>query len=1053
MIVGDAFVAIRPDTKNFAKDTESQVGSSLSSTAKKIALGFTGAFATVKAVNVFKGFLADATESAKVSAQTEAVIRSTGGAAGVTAGQVGDLANALAAKTGIDDEAIQSGQNLLLSFTQVQNRVGAGNDIFNQASKTLLDMSAAMGGDAKGSAIQLGKALNDPVAGLTALTRVGVTFSAAQKEQIKGFVAVGDVASAQKVILSELNKEFGGSAEAQATGAAKLQVVLGNLREEIGGKLLPVVTTVADFLSRNLPAALAATEAAFSRVFDFIQPFVTTVRTAFTGLLDGLRGIDPGDKLAASLEAAEGRVTKAKQDGQRLQNEATQKVASLEQSVKDIRVKAATDVTDAIQKHASDVKAAHQKVIDSETNLRDRTIDANAKVTDARKNAADVAVEQDDRIRKVQESAAERNRSAEDKLTTTREKAARSSEDSAKKVTRAEEDLAKARSGGSADDILRATRDLEDARTEAARSAVDSAKDVKDAEADATKAAKEGIDDVKAAEDEKAKAVEDASKRVDSALKDREKSLADASKAVRDARAGEAAELAKQAADIKTIRDKETADVKAANADLDAARKAQVASVQQAADLVAKAEDQKVKDVEAANARYVASLTGFEADARRIGTEITAIVKGFFDPDAADTNSALAKFTEFGVKARAVFDQITTTVKTVVDWISHNLPASINIALAALIIFGGPVTATIALFGTLYVKSQLFRDIVAGIPGVISGIVGVVQTTVDTVSALWDRFGEPIQRIIDGVLTLFVGQINYIKEVLQGVVTFITGVFTGDWGKAWDGLKELFLAPWHLIQSTISGFGSIALGAIQGLGKLLGPVWSGVWNGLKNVVTGAFNGVIDIVRGLPGRLLTFVGTIASAGTRIGAGFLSAIISAVSSAPAQLGTALTSAGKSAFNAMAAIAEGMINLIVGAVNAMIRFINSIQVRIPRIHILGTNQDIGGGTIGLPNIPQLNGGQPIKLPRLAEGAFFPAVPGGVLVAARAAEHGVNEGMVPLPDAVVKGLAAIAAGGGGTSPLVGTLVVQAAAEPFVTGWETVRALRSEQYRRTGRF
>jgi hypothetical protein len=86
---------------------------------------------------------------------------------------VGDLATAVSKKAGIDDEAIQSGENLLLTFTNVGNEVGKGNDIFSQATQTMTDMSVALGTDMKSSAIQLGKALNDPVQGISALQRIG----------------------------------------------------------------------------------------------------------------------------------------------------------------------------------------------------------------------------------------------------------------------------------------------------------------------------------------------------------------------------------------------------------------------------------------------------------------------------------------------------------------------------------------------------------------------------------------------------------------------------------------------------------------------------------------------------------------------------------------------------------------------------------------------------------------------------------------------------------------------------------------------------------------
>jgi hypothetical protein len=153
-------------------------------------------------------------EGQKVSAQTGAVLKSTGGAANVTATQVEKLSLSLSKLTGVDDEAIQSGQNMLLTFTKIHNEVGRGNDIFNQATKATLDLSVALGKDMPSAALMVGKALNDPIAGMTALGRAGVQFTAGQKETIKALVESGNLLGAQKIILAELNTQMGGSAAA-----------------------------------------------------------------------------------------------------------------------------------------------------------------------------------------------------------------------------------------------------------------------------------------------------------------------------------------------------------------------------------------------------------------------------------------------------------------------------------------------------------------------------------------------------------------------------------------------------------------------------------------------------------------------------------------------------------------------------------------------------------------------------------------------------------------------------------------------------------------------
>jgi phage-related minor tail protein len=136
--------------------------------------------------------IAEARESEKVGKTTAQVIKATGGAAKVSAEQVGDLAQAISEKAGMDDEAVQTGANLLLTFKNVRNEAGQGADIFNRATAAAVDLSAAGFGSVDSSAKMLGKALNDPVQGISALSRAGVTFTASQKETIKKMAETSD---------------------------------------------------------------------------------------------------------------------------------------------------------------------------------------------------------------------------------------------------------------------------------------------------------------------------------------------------------------------------------------------------------------------------------------------------------------------------------------------------------------------------------------------------------------------------------------------------------------------------------------------------------------------------------------------------------------------------------------------------------------------------------------------------------------------------------------------------------------------------------------------
>ncbi|CAB5229580.1 hypothetical protein UFOVP1571_1, partial [uncultured Caudovirales phage] len=107
----------------------------------------------------------------------------------------------------------------------------------------------------KTAAMQLGKALNDPIKGMTALGKAGVSFTAAQKEQIKTLVKSGDALGAQKIILAEVGKEFGGAAEAASDPMKKLGTLLENTGKELAANLLPAFDAIATWIMETgMPA-------------------------------------------------------------------------------------------------------------------------------------------------------------------------------------------------------------------------------------------------------------------------------------------------------------------------------------------------------------------------------------------------------------------------------------------------------------------------------------------------------------------------------------------------------------------------------------------------------------------------------------------------------------------------------------------------------------------------------------------------------------------------------------------------------------------------------
>lgn len=182
------------------------LGSNISSAGRRMTVGL-----TLPIIGIGALFVKEFGDAQRVMAETEAVIRSTGGAAGLASDDIANLAASLFEISGIDDTAIQEAANTLLTFTNVKS------DNFEEATLQILNMSTALGTDLQSAAIMVGKALNDPIAGIAAMSRAGIQFSDSQKETIRSLVETGRTAEAQGIILGELETQFGGQAEAYGT--------------------------------------------------------------------------------------------------------------------------------------------------------------------------------------------------------------------------------------------------------------------------------------------------------------------------------------------------------------------------------------------------------------------------------------------------------------------------------------------------------------------------------------------------------------------------------------------------------------------------------------------------------------------------------------------------------------------------------------------------------------------------------------------------------------------------------------------------------------------
>ena len=191
-----------------------------------------------------KKFVDLAVEQEKVEKRLEAVLKSTGEAVGYNIGELKNMASAMQRVTTVGDEMIISGMAILATFKQIRGTA------FERTTMAALDLSEVMQQDLRSSVVMLGKALNDPIANLGSLGRAGIQFSEDQKKVIKTLWKTGETASAQGIILDELESQFGGAAKAArgtfGGAVTSLQNTLGDLGEKIGFSLIPHIKGVVD---------------------------------------------------------------------------------------------------------------------------------------------------------------------------------------------------------------------------------------------------------------------------------------------------------------------------------------------------------------------------------------------------------------------------------------------------------------------------------------------------------------------------------------------------------------------------------------------------------------------------------------------------------------------------------------------------------------------------------------------------------------------------------------------------------------------------------------
>lgn len=233
--------------------------------------------------DVIAGGIEDAQKSKQLMAETALLIKNTGGAAGVSAQEVADLASSLSDAAGASlfgDDMIQGAENVLLKFKELKIPI-------EDVTQLSVDMAQTLGKDPADAAQILGMALQKPFDASAKLAKQGIILTDAQNATLDAFKASGDAAGAQAFLMEQLQGTYAGAAKAAAEnagGMVQFQARMGEAAETLGTALLPLIDllggvlsdtlapaieTVATWLGDNLPGAIATVTAVFGGVVDF----------------------------------------------------------------------------------------------------------------------------------------------------------------------------------------------------------------------------------------------------------------------------------------------------------------------------------------------------------------------------------------------------------------------------------------------------------------------------------------------------------------------------------------------------------------------------------------------------------------------------------------------------------------------------------------------------------------------------------------------------------------------------------------------------------------
>lgn len=316
-----------------------------------------------------------------------------------------------------------------------------------------------------------------------------------------------------------------------------------------------------------------------------------------------------------------------------------------------------------------------------------------------------------------------------------------------------------------------------------------------------------------------------------------------------------------------------------------------------------------------------------------------------------------------------ITDGFNSLVSTVLDvWNSQVAPFLTTVATEIQTLWQAHlqplVNNIITLVGKIVLAiSELWKNVLEPL------IAWIVANVVPVITPILETMVKTVSSVIGTIADILSG----IMETLGGIIDFITGIFTGDWSLAWQGVQEIFTGIWNALTGFISGIWSTIKSIFTGAISIIVQFIKTGFNAAKTVITTIFGGIRSFISNTWGGIKsTVIGAVNTLKSYVVNGFsymqsgIARIMNSILSIISGIWQGIYNVARSYINFILSGIQSMVNGIIGGFNSMIRALNHLHFSIP-----DWVPGLGGKSLGF-NLSTISR---VSLPRLATGAVLPA------------------------------------------------------------------------------